>query len=61
MSSGNPNEKICPCNCSCHTSSHYPNRLCNELVTDSDMDAEVLGAGGRYVCGWCYTVCEGIE
>jgi hypothetical protein len=52
---------ICPCDCGCHTSDHYPNKVCGNLVSKEDLEREELGPHGQYVCGWCYDICEGIE
>jgi len=52
---------ICPCNCSCHTNDHYPHKVCGALVSKEDIDREEIGPGGKYICGWCYDICEGIE
>lgn len=51
----------CPCDCSCHAEGHASKGQCPETVTEEEKAVEELGPGGEYVCGWCYTVCEGVE
>lgn len=51
----------CPCDCACHRPNGEGVHECADPLVGTEDEVEHLGQGGRFVCLFCYTTCEGVE